>query len=92
MSKKDDVFNSEWKPTDAWDFGGIDENDKRIEIKMSGQQIYDRIFSLKDRIKKIQAETKETKDLIKRAFNQDKILMHLRAITELKQIIGRPDL
>jgi len=35
---KNDVFNSGWTPEDAWDFQGIDENDQRIEIKMSGQE------------------------------------------------------
>lgn len=88
----DNIFDGDWKPEDAWSFNGVDKDNKRIEIVMSGQQIYDRILFLKDRIEKIQEETKETKDLVKRDFNQDKIMRHLRAITELKMIIGRPEL
>lgn len=88
----DDIFNSDWTPKDAWNFNGVDESDQRIEIKMSGQQIYDRIVFLKNRIEKIQEETKETTDLVKREFNQDRIIRHLRAVNELKMIIGRTDL
>ena len=86
------VFDNDWSAADAWNFQGIDENNQRIEIKMTGQQIYDRIFFLKQRIEVIQAEIKIEKDLITREFNQDRILKHLRVINELKIIIDRPDL
>jgi len=86
------VFDNDWSAADAWNFQGIDENNQRIEIKMTGQPIYDRIFFLKHRIEVIQAETKIEKDLITREFNQDRILKHLRVINELKMIINMPEL
>jgi len=92
MGKNNNVFNGEWSPSDAWAFQGIDENNKCIEIKMSGQEIYDRIFFLKDRIEKLLKENKESDDIFLHEVNQDRILRHLRAINELKMVINRPDL